>query len=300
MSDMQHILDDLAAGLIDSEEAARRIAVLQSETGSVDATGGPGAEPSDDDLAGQRPGTDNGFRGYAPPPPPKAFGAERRRSSGGRPGGAKGVERLEIRCSGRRVRVVGDSGVSMVSIDGPHVLRRNGPVLEITSEGSLAPSFDGIGLLRSRSVKEARDNAFGGKELVIRANPSLLVDVELSGGSLTTAGVAYLGQVRVTGGGATLEGVAECNDVLVQAGQALVAGTFRSGRSRVRVESGRGVVELGDDSNVTVRGESQLGRISWSGAHTGGGDEVVLGHGNARLDVEAILAYVTVKAGSTT
>lgn len=58
------------------------------------------------------------------------------------------------------------------------------------------------------------------------------------------------------------------------------------------------MVELGDDSNVTVRGESQLGRVSWTGAHTGGGDEVVLGHGNARLDVEAILAYVTVRAGS--
>lgn len=295
MTDMQRILDDLAAGRIDSGEAARRIAVLQSETGSVDATGGPGAEPSDEDLGAGRGQSDEGFRGYAPPPPPKAFGDDQRRS---RAGGTKGVERLEIRGSGRRVRVIGDSGVSMVSIDGPHVLRRNGKVLEITSEGSLAPSFDGVGLLRSRNLKEARDNAFGGKELVIRANPSLLVDVELSGGSLTTAGVAYLGQVRVTGGGATLEGVAECGDVLVQAGQALVSGTFRSGRSRIRVESGRGVVELGDDSNVTVRSESQLGRVSWSGAHTGGGDEVVLGHGNARLDVEAILAYVTVKAGS--
>jgi len=297
MSDMQHILDDLAAGRIDTEEAARRIAVLQSESGSVDATGGPGAEPSDDELAGERPRSDDGFRGYAPPPPPKAFGDEQRRS-GARASGAKGVERLDVRCSGRRVRIVGDSGVSMVSIDGPHVLRRNGRVLEITSEGSLTPSFDGIGLLRSRSIKEARDNAFGGKELVIRVNPSLLVEVELSGGGLTTAGVAYLGKVRVTGGGATLEGVAECGDVLVQAGQALVSGTFRSGRSRIRVESGRGVVELGDDSNVTVRGEAQLGRVAWTGAHTGGGDEVVLGHGNARLDVEAILAHITVRAGS--
>jgi len=279
MTDMQAILDDLAAGRISTAEASQRIAALQAASGPSDP------QPTDD------------FPEYTPPPPPKGFSEEQRRGSA-RATGNKGVERLQVRGSGRRVRVEGDPAVATVSIDGPHVLRRNGKVLEITSEGSLAPSFDGLGLLRSRNLKEARDNAFGGKELVIRANPSLLVEVELSGGSLTTHDVAYLGQVRVTGGSATLNGVAECADVLVQAGQAVVTGTFRSGRSRVRVESGRGVIELGGDSNVTVRSDAQLGKVAWSGAHTGDGDEVVLGLGNARLDVEAVMAYVSVKAGS--
>lgn len=270
MTDLQSILDDLAAGRITTDEASRRISSIQDP--------------------------DNEFPAYSPPPPPKGFSDDQRRGSAHATGN-KGVERLQVRGSGRRIRVEGDPSVATVSIDGPHLLRRNGKVLEITSEGSLAPSFDGLGLLRSRNLKEARDNAFGGKELVIRANPSLLVEVELSGGSLITHDVAYLGQVRVTGGSATLEGVAECADVLVQAGQAVVTGTFRSGRSRIRVESGRGVIELGAESNVTVRSDAQLGRVAWSGAHSGGGDEVVLGLGNARLDLEAVMAYVSVKAG---
>ncbi|HIT75691.1 MAG TPA: hypothetical protein IAA98_08910 [Candidatus Avipropionibacterium avicola] len=293
MSDIQPILDALSAGRINAAEAAQLIeAVRAGDHAAAQDEQNPPHEPSDDEL-GDRSERD-GFHAYAPPPPRKGFSDEHRRSSAP---GAKGVERVVIRASGRRVRVVGDTGVATVQVDGPHVLRRNRQVLEITSEGSFTPSFDGVGLLRSRNLKEARDHTFGGKELVVRVNPALLVEAELSGGGLSTVGVSWIGQVRVTGGGANLAGVAECTDVLVQAGQAVVQGTFRTGRSRIRVESGRGVVDLTEDSNVTVRGEANLGKVSWTGAHSGDGDEVVVGLGNARLDVEAVLAYVTVKVG---
>lgn len=289
MSDLQPILDALSAGKINAAEAAQLIEAMRA-----------GGRTADDDPVTVDPsaaagtGTDGGSVGDGPPP--KAFSDDQRRSSAP---GAKGVERLLIRASGRRVRVVGDPAVATVRVDGPHVLRRNRQVLEITSEGSLTPSFDGLGLLRSRNLKDVRDHTFGGKELVIQVNPALLVEAELSGGGLTTVGVSYVGQVRVTGGGAHLSGVTECLDVLVQAGQATVQGTFRTGRSRIRVESGRGTIELTEDSNVTIHGDANLGKVSWSGAHSGEGDEVVVGLGNARLDVEAVLAYVTVKIGET-
>ncbi|MFW6597291.1 hypothetical protein ACQBAU_04800 [Propionibacteriaceae bacterium Y2011] len=295
MSDLQSILEDLAAGRISADEASRRIDSLDRD----DRPGGPEkvAEPTDEELAGKRdPGPDAGFRGYAPPPPPKGFGPEERRTSA-RPSGSKGVERLEIRASSRRVRLIGDPGVSTVSIDGPHVLRRNGKVLEITSEGQLTPSLDGFSLLRTRSLHDLRVNTFGGKELAIRVNPSLLIDAELSGGMLTTMEVPYLGKVRVTAGGARINGAAEISDALIQAGQATIKGTFRSGRSRIRFESGQGSIELGDESNVTIRSEAHLGKVAWAGAHSGEGAEVVMGHGNARLDVEAMMAYVTVRVG---
>ena len=108
----------------------------------------------------------------------------------------------------------------------------------------------------------------------------------------------YFGKVRVTAGGADLSGIAEVNDVLVQAGSAEVKGCITTGRSRVRVESGQLTIDLADASNVTIRGEAQLGRVSWSGAHSAAADEVVLGDGSARLDVGVVMGWANIRAGS--
>ena len=49
---------------------------------------------------------------------------------------------------------------------------------------------------------------------------------------------------------------------------------------------------------MTVHGESQLGKVSWSGGHSGAGDEVVMGNGSARLDVEVVMGHASVKVGN--
>ena len=41
-----------------------------------------------------------------------------------------------------------------------------------------------------------------------------------------------------------------------------------------------------------------MGKVSWSGAHTGQVDEVVLGNGSARLDVGVVMGWANIKAGS--
>ena len=87
-------------------------------------------------------------------------------------------------------------------------------------------------------------------------------------------------------------------DEFVQAGSATIKGTISSGRHRVRVESGSLSITLGDDSNVTVKGDAQLGKVSWSGGHSGAGDEVVMGNGSARLDVEVVMGHASVKVGN--
>lgn len=215
-----------------------------------------------------------------------------------RPINAKGVERISVRAVGRRVRIVGEPAVATVAADGPHVLRRNGSVLEISSDGELGASLDGFTLLRApRTLDDFR--ALGlGKELFLRVNPGILVDVEVTAGSLNTEGVPLLGKVRVTAGGAKLLDVEEVSDALVQAGSATVKGALRTGRSRIRAESGSLNITLADDSNVTVHGDAQLGRISWSGGHSGAGDEVVMGNGAARLDVEVVMGHAQVRVGS--
>jgi hypothetical protein len=214
-----------------------------------------------------------------------------------RPSGA--VERISIRAVGRRVRIVGEPSVATVAADGPHVLRRNGSVMEISSDGEIGASIDGFQLLRGapRNLEDFRALSLG-KELFIRVNPNIAVDVEVTAGSLHTERVPVLGKVRVTAGGAKLLDVEEIADALVQAGQATIRGTLREGRSRVRAESGSLVLQLSDRSDVTIHSEAQLGKVSWSGQHDGAGDEVVMGNGRARLDVEVVMGYAQVQAGS--
>lgn len=295
--DLGPILEDLAAGRIDPTEAARRIDELKSQASDQDPT----PEPKPVEPTNQELGDDlDASREYSPhardvfePSPGAATKGERKRANG-----TKGVDRIAVRAVGRRVRIVGDTAVATVSVEGPHVLRRNGSVLEVSSDGEFGPSFDGFSILRPpRSFDDIR--ALGlGKELVVRVNPAIGLDVEVTAGHLTCTAVPYLGKVRVTAGGAELLGVAEAGDVLVQAGSATLAGTITTGRSRVRVESGQLSVELTDDSNVTVHAESQLGKVTFSGAHSGQIDEVVLGNGSARLDVGVVMGWANVVAGN--
>jgi hypothetical protein len=317
---MSAILDDLSAGRIDASEAARRIDALKaapaedrSEPETVVAEpSAPSTEAHDDaasdpwaaatdrpqhatfarETVGQEPVTRSE---NVPVTPPATAPASAPR--GGK--AANGVERISVRAVGRRVRIVGETSVATLSADGPHVLRRNGTTLEVSSDGEIGPSLDGFSILRGvpRSLEDIR--ALGlGKELLLRVNPALAVDVEVTAGQLSTERVPHLGKVRVTAGGAKLLDVAEVNDVLVQAGSATIKGTVTQGRHRVRVESGSLSITLGDDSNVTIKSDAQLGRVSWAGGHSGAGDEVVMGHGNARLDVEVVMGHASVRVGS--
>ncbi len=285
--DLGPILEDLAAGRIDAAEAARRIDALKAAAEQPEPKP---AEPTNEEL-----GEDVGRRQYSPHAR-EVFGQSE--PAGGRKSasGTKGVDRIAVRAVGRRVRITGDRSVATASAEGPHVLRRNGAVLEVSSDGELGPSFDGFSILRPpRSFDDIR--ALGlGKELVLRVNPAIALDVEVTAGHLVCTDVPYLGKVRLTAGGAEIRGLAEINDALIQAGSATLAGTVATGRSRVRVESGQVNLELGAASNVTVRAEAQLGKVSFSGAHTGAVDELILGNGSARLDIGVVMGWANVDA----
>lgn len=314
---MTVILEDLAAGRIDAGEAARRIDALKtaSQSDPHSTPSGPpthdsveeaGAEPTNEELAGagaandpwavttDRPQhatyTTESFTAPTTEPttePPRA-----------KPTNANGVEKITVRAIGRRVRIVGESAVATLAADGPHVIRRNGSVLEVSSDGEIGASLDGFSIFKApRNLDEFRSLGLG-KELFLRVNPAIEVDVEVTGGSLNTERVPHLGKVRLTAGSAKLLDVEEIHDALIQAGQATIKGTITRGRSRVRAESGSLSIHLADASNVTVHGEAQLGKVSWSGGHTGAGEEVVMGNGNARLDVEVVMGHAAVKVGS--
>ncbi|MFT4164414.1 MAG: hypothetical protein QM650_04160 [Microlunatus sp.] len=314
---MTAILEDLAAGRIDAGEAARRIDALktapQSDAHSTppgppapDSVEEVGTEPTNEELAGAAAANDpwavSTDRPQHATHTTESFAAPTAEptteSSRAKPANANGVEKITVRAIGRRVRIVGESAVATLAADGPHVIRRNGSVLEVSSDGEIGASLDGFSIFKApRSLDEFRSLGLG-KELFLRVNPAIEVDVEVTGGSLNTERVPHLGKVRLTAGSAKLLDVEEIHDALIQAGQATIKGTITRGRSRVRAESGSLSIQLADASNVTVHGEAQLGKVSWSGGHTGAGEEVVMGNGNARLDVEVVMGHAAVKVGS--
>jgi hypothetical protein len=199
-----------------------------------------------------------------------------------------GVQRVTVRAIGRRVRLIGEPAINGVAVDGPHVIKRDGDTLAISSEGDMGVSIDGFSMLRNPTNLKSHVNGLA-KELSIRVNPSLQVEVEVTGGSVHAERLPGLTRVRVTAGTAKVTDVSGPIDLLVQAGSANLDAQITKGRSRVRVESGAANVNLRRGSDVRVHTESQLGRVSWAGAVTGQSKDVEIGRGRAALDVEVLV-----------
>lgn len=253
--DLSQILADLAAGRIDSDEAARRIEAARRSAGGTSA-------PDADEPAG--------------------------------PTGVKGTQRITIRAVGRRVTLIGDSSVATASVTGEHVLRRHGDVLEVSADGEIGPKLEGFSLLNPpRSLDDLRGITLA-RGLTVRVNPAIEVDVEVTAGSLAVREVPFLGRVRVTAGGVQVTGVRRITDALVQAGSGTVEGPINAGRSRLKIESGSLGLTLTRRASVTVRAQAQLGRVAWP-EDSGSVDELVVGSGSARLDLEVVMGSASVK-----
>jgi hypothetical protein len=199
-----------------------------------------------------------------------------------------GVRRVTIRAIGRRVRLIGEPAVSGVAVDGPHLIKRDGDTLAISSEGDMGVSIDGFSMLRNPTDLKSHVNGLA-KELSIRVNPMLEVEIEVTGGSVVAERLPGLTRVRVTAGTAKVSDVDGPIDLLVQAGTATLDAQITKGRSRVRVESGTANVNLRRGSDVRVHTEAQLGRVSWTGAVSGQSKDVEIGRGRAALDVEVLV-----------
>lgn len=266
------ILNDLAEGKISADEASRRIEELKRvaklaeeaarEFGSGETTEEAAAEHGSAGESGPRV----------------------------RPGG---LERVQVQATGRRVRIEGDPSVATLSVEGQHVLRRTGTVMEITANGELGPRLDGFSIVRPPRLGDLGDIALG-KELVIKVNPKLIVDVDLTTGGLKIQKLPRLGRIRVTAASCAIEDVVEVSDLLTQAGGVSVEGPISQGRSKLRVESGSMTITLTPGANVAVRGDAKVGRISWPGESTDV-DEYVVGNGSARLEFSVLMGMASLK-----
>ena len=196
--------------------------------------------------------------------------------------------RVRVSAVGREVNIVADDSVETIMVRGPHKTRSHGDVLEVVSEGDIAPSLSNLKITVLR-----RDGIRSGKQLEVRINPGLLLDVELTSGRLSVEGVPRLGKVRLTAGSGQISGVKNVEDALFQASGCHLAGSFEEGNSSVKIESGSVTLDL-TNADVTVTATSQLAKISWPGGAKI--DEYVAGDGRGRLALSVIMGKASVKS----
>ncbi|MDR0489450.1 MAG: hypothetical protein LBG99_08700 [Propionibacteriaceae bacterium] len=276
--DITVILDDLASGRIDAAEAKLRIDALsmtvdENEVDTEMSTEWPLPPLEEPPGAPQDPAPDE--------VPPKAEKIN-------------GVSKVVIKATGRKVKVIADPLVSRASAEDVHQVKRRGSTLIIVGDKEFSGVVDAISWAKSvRGLDDVK--ALGiGKELTVRVNPALEVDVDLTGSSLMMADIPHIGKVRLTAGVATISGASMISDMVIQAGTANVSGKFTEGWSRVRCESGQVVVDVSSDSDVRVRADAQLGRVTWEGCEPEDGD-LILGEGTAHLDVGVVIGHAAVK-----
>lgn len=322
---VREILDRVAAGELSSEEAAALLAekpakpearhaagsgdvwssVADSITGTASGPA-PAADSSEPEAAAEsepepEPAAEPAPEPAAEPEPEPAPEPEEEASDIGEHSDLPvpaGVQRVLVRAIGRRVRLIGEPAVTGVAVDGPHAIKREGDTLSINSDGEMGVSIDGLSMLRTRSVGDLKSNVVGGlaKELSIRVNPKLTVEVEVTAGTLSAERVPALAKVRVTAGSAKVADVDGPIDLLVQAGTATLDAQLTKGKSRVRVESGAATVKLRRGSDVRVHSDAQLGRVTWTGAVNGPSTDVEIGRGRASLDVEVLIGTAQISS----
>jgi len=292
--DLTVILDDLAAGRIDAAEAKRRIDSVGLGTGRPTDHEQPEVStewplPPDQEVPlwqDQRDQRERDQQASAGPAgtPPKADKIN-------------GVSRVLVRATGRKVKIMADSSVSTAAAEDIHQVKRTGSILEIVGDKEFSGVVDALSWVRSvRGVDDVK--ALGiGQELTVRVNPALEVDIDLTGSSLQVTDLPHLGKVRLTAGVATITGARAVSDLLLQAGQATIAGRFTDGWSRIRCESGQVIVEVDPTSDVAIRADAQLGRVTWEGREPSD-TEVTLGAGLAHLDIGVVVGHAVVRVAA--
>ncbi|HJU96727.1 MAG TPA: hypothetical protein VJ644_02020 [Jiangellaceae bacterium] len=270
----RQILEDVAAGRLDPAEAA---GLLDAAAGDVAGPPSPADSAAADDAAPERP---------APPP------------------AVPDIERVLVRATSRRVRVVGDPSVATYAVDGPHHVRREGSTLVIAGEVEPIPTDDAFTLLSGGRWREVADRVQHGLgqalEMRVRVRPDLAVGVEVIAGSLQVEDARALDHVRVTAGSLRVRGAESPFDLLVQAGSAQVQARLDRGRSRLRCESGSLQLTLLPGSDARVRSDVQLGRFATEPERHGRdrSRDFVVGTGAAEIDIEVVMGSATVKAAA--
>jgi len=175
------------------------------------------------------------------------------------------VERIRVTASARPVRIIGDPTVATATVEGPHRVTVEGPVLRVEA-GSNAPGTGwGSGSYSyerktglSRWLAQATSV---GVPMTVRMNPALVADVEVLAGSLEIAALTGPVEFSVTAGSLRLHDCTGAVNGVVRAGTAVLQVQPTAGASSVRLESGSVDLRLMEGSDVRVSGHADLGEF---------------------------------------
>ncbi|HVD03527.1 MAG TPA: hypothetical protein VNF75_05275 [Candidatus Dormibacteraeota bacterium] len=201
-------------------------------------------------------------------------------------------------------KIVGDSQVRDVSVQGPHRAAREGDAMVVRG----MPLGEEGGWFSFRWPEKLPFGTGSGQNplrpVLIRMNPQLPLEVEMAAGLLTVEGIRGPIKADIQAGSARVEGFSEAIDLNVTWGTVSVRGLLNQGASRIRCEAGTVKVRLEHGSSVRVVARSTLGKISLPGDGAGladgwtmGGDlrEVTIGEGSGHLEIDATTGAVWVE-----
>ncbi len=237
---------------------------------------------------------------------------------GSRPEPETGTAR-EIRIVRQRgqVEVVGDPSVKEVTVEGLHIVRREGDTLVIEGEddwddhvkqrespprsGHAWGGWDDFpGFIFTRRFSGGWMRGWDSRPLVVRMNPHLPLEITLQAGSARIRGVLAPIRAEVQAGATSIDGFTGPLTLSVQAGSVRASGRLDHGESRIFCEAGSVQLHLLRESSVRITARSSIGKISLptgDGWVVGGSDrEATIGAGAATLDIETTAGAVRVTA----
>ena len=283
----RRILSLVAAGQLDPGEAADRLATLDAR-GPAAAEAGAGSTEETTAPAGGPRATDRPSDAPLAPSPP---------TGDGRP-----VRRVRVASAFRTVEVRGDTTVQEAVAEGDHRANISGDTLTIDGESLFedlpgAFAFHG-GWGRPRVTWGGGPSRM--RPLVVRMNPELDLDVEVSAGSVRVLGVHGEISARCSAGNLRIEGFQSPLDLTVAAGSISASGVLDSGSSHIQCDAGRVSVRLEEGSSVRVSSQANLGKVVVSGdreqtyrsTRMGGSTEHTVGAGEGELSIVCNLGAV--------
>jgi hypothetical protein len=302
MTSIDDVLEQVARGELTPDEA---LALLETKTAPgtdarpAEEASAPAEDEADeaDEAADEVDDDDEPVRlGKSPDPPPyeppdpggqPAADAPRGRSTG------RGVRAVRVRTLCRSLEIYGDPAVAEVQVTrGSPVLRRDGDVMYIEHARSRTAGARFAFVSHARTVA-----AVAGFEerIVLRVNPDLLVDIDVSATSLRVWGCEGGLRLRLGASSAKLDRIV--GPLVVDAHSSSIKGTARLiGENHLRCESSSVKLGLLDGTDVKVKASNRMGKVVLPRRRGRPGDShgfATIGAGHGLLVIDATMSSVT-------
>jgi hypothetical protein len=216
---------------------------------------------------------------------------------------APGLQRLKVRSSYRSLEIVADPQVAQAMATGEHSVQLQDGVMVITTPGPLdsdseTPLFSFSTLPRTLNwIRSWRE-----RQVRIRVNPAIPVELELTGVELTIAGLSGGLTARINASAVKVDQIAGAIDVQTFS-SSLKGNVIIKGDSQFVCESSSVRLTLAAGSSARVEATGRMGRLSLpddagSGARDGETRRFSVGGGENLLTVESVMSSVAIDTPS--